>query len=210
MYRKTARVPSRGQVHAQPPREGYQTFVRLFPYLPVFPSRHLTPFPCTPSDILTRQSFENAIAVVNVIGGSTNSVLHLLAIARSAGVDLSTADFERIAEKTPVLCDLKPSGKYVMEGEPGISLRTTNEAVDLTTALSPFAFVHVDLHAVGGIPSILKYLLRNTDLIDGSQLTVTGQTLAENVESGAHPSFPLPPPPCPISQTQSGLSSCRF
>ncbi|KAI0746070.1 dihydroxy-acid dehydratase [Earliella scabrosa] len=107
-----------------------------------------------PKDILTRQSFLNAIAIVNVIGGSTNAVLHLLAMARSADVELTIDDFQKVADKTPYLADLKPSGKYVME----------------------------DLHKVGGIPALLKYLLKHTDLIDGSQMTVTGKTLAENVE----------------------------
>ncbi|SGY65962.1 BQ5605_C004g02609 [Microbotryum silenes-dioicae] len=107
-----------------------------------------------PRDIMTRQSFLNAITMCMIIGGSTNSVLHLLAIARSADIPLTTDDFVAIANKTPVLCDLKPSGAYVME----------------------------DLHKIGGIPSILKYLIKETDLIDGSQMTVTGQTLGQNVE----------------------------
>ncbi|KZT10667.1 dihydroxy-acid dehydratase [Laetiporus sulphureus 93-53] len=107
-----------------------------------------------PRDILTRQSFLNAITIVNVLGGSTNSVLHFLAMARSADVDLTIDDFVTVAARTPYLCDLKPSGKYLME----------------------------NLHKVGGIPALLKYLIKNTDLIDGSALTVTGKTLAENVE----------------------------
>ncbi|KAI0930192.1 hypothetical protein AcV5_006973 [Taiwanofungus camphoratus] len=107
-----------------------------------------------PKDILTRQSFLNTIAVINVLGGSTNSVLHLLAIARAANVPLTIDDFQQIADKTPYLADLKPSGKFLME----------------------------DLHKVGGIPALVKYLLKNTDLIDGSQMTVTGKTLAENLE----------------------------
>ncbi|KDQ57649.1 hypothetical protein JAAARDRAFT_270916 [Jaapia argillacea MUCL 33604] len=107
-----------------------------------------------PRDILTRQSFLNAIAVINVIGGSTNSVLHLLAMARAADIELTIDDFQRVADKTPYLADLKPSGKYYME----------------------------DLHKVGGIPALLKYLLKNTDLIDGNQMTVTGRTLAQNLE----------------------------
>ncbi|KIY74323.1 dihydroxy-acid and 6-phosphogluconate dehydratase [Cylindrobasidium torrendii FP15055 ss-10] len=107
-----------------------------------------------PSDILTRQSFLNAIVVVNILGGSTNAVLHLLAMARSANIELEIDDFQRIADKTPFIADLKPSGRYYME----------------------------DVHNVGGIPAILKYLIKNTDLIDGSQMTVTGRTLAENVE----------------------------
>ncbi|OBZ70761.1 Dihydroxy-acid dehydratase [Grifola frondosa] len=106
-----------------------------------------------PKDIMTRGSFLNAIAIVNVLGGSTNSVLHLLAMARAADVELNIDDFQKVADRTPYLADLKPSGKYVME----------------------------DLHKVGGIPALVKYLLKNTDLIDGSQITVTGKTLAENV-----------------------------
>ncbi|KAI0793190.1 dihydroxy-acid dehydratase [Abortiporus biennis] len=106
-----------------------------------------------PKDILTRQSFLNAITIVNVLGGSTNAVLHLLAMARSADIDLNIDDFQQVADKTPYLCDLRPSGKYVME----------------------------DLHKVGGIPALVKYLIKQ-DLIDGTQLTVTGKTLAENYE----------------------------
>ncbi|KAG1865804.1 dihydroxy-acid and 6-phosphogluconate dehydratase [Suillus subalutaceus] len=106
-----------------------------------------------PRDILTRQSFLNAITIVNVLGGSTNAVLHLLAIARAADVPLTIDDFQMISDKTPYLADLKPSGKYYME----------------------------DVHKIGGIPAIIKYLLKNTDLIDGSQMTVTGKTLAENL-----------------------------
>ncbi|KAI0369649.1 dihydroxy-acid and 6-phosphogluconate dehydratase [Pilatotrama ljubarskyi] len=107
-----------------------------------------------PRDILTRQSFLNAVTIVNVLGGSTNAVLHLLAMARAADVELTIDDFQKVADRTPYLADLKPSGKYVME----------------------------DLHRVGGIPALLKYLLKHTDLIDGSQMTVTGKTLAENLE----------------------------
>ncbi|THH19601.1 hypothetical protein EUX98_g8740 [Antrodiella citrinella] len=114
--------------------------------------RRLLELDLKPKDILTRNSFLNAIAVINAIGGSTNSVLHLLAIARSADIDLTIDDFQKVADRTPYLADLKPSGRYVME----------------------------DLHRVGGIPALVKYLLKNTDLIDGTQLTVTGKTLAEN------------------------------
>lgn len=106
-----------------------------------------------PRDILTRQSFLNAITIVNVLGGSTNAVLHLLAIARAADVPLTIDDFQMISDRTPYLADLKPSGKYYME----------------------------DVHKIGGVPAIIKYLLKNTDLIDGSQMTVTGKTLAENL-----------------------------
>ena len=103
-----------------------------------------------PRDIMTRKSFENAIAVVMAVGGSTNAVLHLLAIAHAADVELSIDDFERIRARTPVICDLKPSGKYV------------------TT----------DLHDAGGIPQVMKLLL-NAGLLHGDCLTISGQTVAE-------------------------------
>ncbi|KAL0956343.1 hypothetical protein HGRIS_002493 [Hohenbuehelia grisea] len=106
------------------------------------------------TDILTRQAFLNAIVIVNILGGSTNAVLHLLAMARAAEVELTIDDFQAISDKTPYIADLKPSGKYYME----------------------------DVHKVGGIPALVKYLLKHTDLIDGTQMTVTGKTLAENVE----------------------------
>lgn len=94
------------------------------------------------------------MTIVNITGGSTNAVLHLLAMARAADVSLTIDDFQEIAERTPFLCDLRPSGRYLME----------------------------DLHKVGGIPALLKYLLKNSDLIHGDTLTVTGKTLAENLE----------------------------
>ncbi len=103
-----------------------------------------------PSQILTRQAFENAIAVIMAVGGSTNAVLHLLAIANTIGVPLSLDDFEAIRHKVPVLCDLKPSGKYV----------TTN------------------LHRAGGIPQVMKMLLVQ-GLLHGQALTISGQTIAE-------------------------------
>ena len=112
-----------------------------------------------PSDILTRQAFENAMVVVNITGGSTNAVLHLIAIADSVGVKLTIDDFQSVSDRTPFLADLKPSGKYVI----------------------------ADLFAVGGTPALLKMLLKE-DLIDGSGMTVTGQTLAKNLESA--PDFP--------------------
>ncbi len=105
-----------------------------------------------PSVILTKKAFENAISVVMAVGGSTNAVLHLLAIANAAGVDLSLEDFERIRERVPVLCDLKPSGRYVT----------------------------VDLHRAGGIPLVMKMLLE-AGLLHGDCLTVTGKTVAENL-----------------------------
>jgi dihydroxy-acid dehydratase len=106
----------------------------------------------TPRRIMTKQAFENAIAVVMAVGGSTNAVLHLLAIAQAANVPLVLDDFERIRAKVPVLADLKPSGKYVA----------------------------TDLHKVGGIPQVMKMLLAH-GLIHGDCLTVTGKTVAENL-----------------------------
>ena len=105
-----------------------------------------------PSQIMTRKAFENAIAVVMATGGSTNAVLHLLAIAHSAKVPLSIDDFEEIRRKVPVLCDLKPSGKYVA----------------------------TDLHKAGGIPLVMKVLLEN-GLLHADCLTITGKTIAENL-----------------------------
>lgn len=105
-----------------------------------------------PSDIVTRKSLENAIRLVTVLGGSTNAVLHFLAIASTAGVEFTLDDFQRISDTTPFLADLKPSGKYLME----------------------------DVHEVGGIPAVLKYLL-DQGLLHGDCITVTGKTLAENL-----------------------------
>lgn len=105
-----------------------------------------------PSDIITRKSLENAIRVVTILGGSTNAVLHFLAIARAAQIDFTLKDFQDISDSTPYIADLKPSGKYLME----------------------------DLHAVGGIPAVLKYLLKK-GILHGDCLTVTGKTLAENL-----------------------------
>ncbi|MEB3338952.1 MAG: dihydroxy-acid dehydratase, partial [Leptolyngbyaceae bacterium] len=103
-----------------------------------------------PSQILTRKAFENAIAVIMAVGGSTNSVLHLLAIAHAINVELTLDDFEIIRAKVPVLCDLKPSGKYVA----------------------------TDLHKAGGIPQVMKMLLAH-GLLHGDTMTITGQTTAE-------------------------------
>jgi len=105
-----------------------------------------------PSQIITRKAFENAITVIMAVGGSTNSVLHLLAIANTIGVDLTIDDFETIRQRVPVICDLKPSGKYVT----------------------------VDLHHAGGIPQVMKILLTN-GLLHGDALTVTGKTIAETL-----------------------------
>jgi dihydroxy-acid dehydratase len=106
----------------------------------------------TPKDIVTRKSLENAVRVVVALGGSTNAALHILAIAKTAGVDFTLEDFKRINDETPLLGDFKPSGKFMME----------------------------DLHEQGGLPAFLKYLL-NHGLLHGDCLTVTGQTLAENL-----------------------------
>jgi dihydroxy-acid dehydratase len=105
-----------------------------------------------PRDIMTRAAFENAMVLVSATGGSTNAVLHLIAIARSVGVPLTIDDFQAVSNRVPLLADFKPSGKYVME----------------------------DLQSVGGIPAVLKMLLAE-GLIDGSCMTVTGKTLAENL-----------------------------
>ena len=105
-----------------------------------------------PRDVMTRKAFENALVLITVLGGSTNAVLHLIAIARSVDVSLTLDDFQAVSDRTPFLADLKPSGKYVQE----------------------------DLHAVGGTPAVLKFLLEH-DMIHGDCMTVTGKTLAENV-----------------------------
>ncbi|MNF34551.1 Dihydroxy-acid dehydratase [compost metagenome] len=105
-----------------------------------------------PRDIMTRKAFENAITIVAVLGGSTNAVMHLIAMAHSVDIEITLEDFQAISDKTPVLADLKPSGKYMME----------------------------DLHAVGGVPAVMKYLLKE-GFIHGDCLTVTGKTVAENL-----------------------------
>ena len=110
-----------------------------------------------PRDIITRQAIENAIAVVAATGGSTNAVLHLLAIAKEAGVELALPDFDRISAKTPLIADLKPSGR----------------------------FVATDLHAAGGSPLVVKRLI-DSGHVAGNALTVTGNTLADDAAQG-HP-----------------------
>ena len=107
-----------------------------------------------PRDIMTRKAFENAITIVAVLGGSTNAVMHLIAIAHSVGIELTLKDFQDISDTTPLLADLKPSGKYLME----------------------------DLHEVGGVPAVMKYLLQE-GFLHGDCLTVTGKTIAENLAS---------------------------
>ncbi|MBL8828161.1 MAG: dihydroxy-acid dehydratase, partial [Planctomycetaceae bacterium] len=116
--------------------------------------RKLLELDLKPRDIMTRKAFENAMVVVMATGGSTNAVLHLIAMARSVGVSLSIEDFQSVSDRIPYICDLKPSGKYVFE----------------------------DLHQVGGTPALMKYLLEK-GLLDGKCMTVTGQTLAENLKN---------------------------
>jgi dihydroxy-acid dehydratase len=101
---------------------------------------------------MTKKAFENAIVTIMIFGGSTNAVLHLIAMAKSVDVDLTQEDFQRISDKTPVLADFKPSGKFLMQ----------------------------ELHAHGGVPAVMKYLL-NKGLLHGDCLTVTGKTVAENL-----------------------------
>ena len=105
-----------------------------------------------PKDIMTKKAFENAITVVVALGGSTNAVLHLIASARAVDVDISLDDFHRINAKTPLLADMKPSGKYLM----------------------------ADIHKIGGLPAVMKYLLKN-NMLHGDCITVTGKTIAENL-----------------------------
>ena len=105
-----------------------------------------------PLDIITKKSLENAVALVNALGGSTNAVLHYLAIAHAAGIEFTLDDFQRVSDRTPLIADLKPSGEYLME----------------------------DVHGVGGTPAVMKYLLEK-GFLHGDCITVTGKTLAENL-----------------------------
>jgi len=114
--------------------------------------RHLMEMDIKPSDIMTRKAFENAVTIIMVLGGSTNAVLHMIAIAKSIDVVLTQDDFQLISDRVPVLADLKPSGKYLME----------------------------DLHNIGGVPLVMKYLLKQ-GLLHGDCMTVTGKTVAENL-----------------------------
>jgi dihydroxy-acid dehydratase len=114
--------------------------------------RHLMEMDIKPSDIMTRKAFENAVTVIMALGGSTNAVLHFIAIAKSVDVSFTQDDFQIISDKIPVLADLKPSGKYLME----------------------------DLHNIGGVPAVMKYLLK-VGLLHGDCMTVTGKTIAENL-----------------------------
>ena len=126
--------------------------------------RELLALDLKPRDIMTRQAFENAMVVLTALGGSTNAVLHLIAIARAVGVPLELDDFQKVSNKTPLLADFKPSGQYVME----------------------------DLHQVGGIPAVMKMLLE-AGMIDGDCMTVTGKTVRENLKDvpGLTPGQPV-------------------
>ncbi|MBT8296995.1 MAG: dihydroxy-acid dehydratase [Maribacter sp.] len=114
--------------------------------------RYLMENDLKPSDIITRKSFENAVRLLTLLGGSTNAVLHFLAIAKAAEIEFTLDDFQKISDSTPFLADLKPSGKYLME----------------------------DLHRVGGTPAVMKFMLDN-GMLHGECLTVTGKTIAENL-----------------------------
>ena len=114
--------------------------------------KHLLAIDLKPRDIMTSKAFENAITIVMALGGSTNAVLHLIAMAKSAGVSITQEDFQRISDKTPLIADLKPSGKYLME----------------------------ELHRIGGVPIVMKYLLEK-GYLHGDCMTVTGKTIAENL-----------------------------
>jgi dihydroxy-acid dehydratase len=114
--------------------------------------RYLLEKDIKPKDIMTRKAFENAIAVIMVLGGSTNAVLHMIAMAKSVDVNITQDDFQTISDKTPVLADFKPSGKYLMQ----------------------------DLHQYGGVPAVMKYMLAQ-GWLHGDCLTVTGKTIAENL-----------------------------
>jgi dihydroxy-acid dehydratase len=113
---------------------------------------HLLEKDIKPSDIMTRKAFENAITIIMVLGGSTNAVLHMIAMAKSVGVEVTQDDFQTISDRVPVLADFKPSGKYLMQ----------------------------DLHQYGGVPAVMKYLIK-VGLLHGDCLTVTGKTMAENL-----------------------------
>lgn len=126
--------------------------------------RHLMENDIKPRDIMTRAAFENAMVLVSALGGSTNAVLHLIAIARACEVNLTIDDFQKVSDRIPLLADLKPSGKYVME----------------------------DVQGIGGTPAVIKMLLE-AGLLNGDCLTVTGKTLAENVKDlpGLTPGQPI-------------------
>jgi len=139
-------LPYSSSTPAEDPRK-HEECARMGPVV-----KNLLELDLRPSQIMTREAFENAMAVVSVLGGSTNAVLHLIAMAKSVGVPLGIDDFQAVSDRVPFLADLKPSGRFVM----------------------------ADLHEVGGTPAVIKLLLEN-GLIAGDCMTVTGKTLAENV-----------------------------
>lgn len=116
--------------------------------------RNILELDLKPRDIMTKKSFENAIRLITLLGGSTNAVMHLIAIAKTVDIDVSLADFQRLSDSTPFLADLKPSGKYLME----------------------------DLHEAGGVPAVMKFMLDH-GMLHGECMTVTGKTVAENLAS---------------------------
>ena len=116
--------------------------------------KHLIENDLKPLNIVTKKSLENALRLIAVLGGSTNAVLHFLAIAHAANIDLTIDDFQKISDTTPFLADLKPSGKYLMK----------------------------DLHAIGGVPAVLKFMLEN-DMLHGDCMTITGKSMVENLAS---------------------------
>ncbi len=138
--------------------------------------RHLLEKNVLPSDIMTKEAFENAITVIMVLGGSTNAVLHLIAMARAVGISITQDDFQEISDKTPVLADFKPSGKYLMQ----------------------------DLHKHGGVPAVMKYLLKK-GFLHGECMTVTGKKLSDNLHHVPDLDFSLQdiirPMETPIKQT---------
>ena len=138
--------------------------------------RRLLEMDIRPRDIMTREAFENALVVVMALGGSTNAVLHLIAMAHSVGVKLTLGDIQAVSDRVPFIADLKPSGRYVME----------------------------DVHTIGGMPAVLKYL-HSHGLIHGGCMTVTGKTMAENLaevpEFDVHAQDVLMPIERPIKPT---------
>src|SRR3954466_2350070 len=137
--------------------------------------RKLLELDLKPRDIVTRQSFINAMKLTIVLGGSTNAVLHSLAMARAFDIDIKIDDWQKVSDETPLLSDFKPSGKYVME----------------------------DLHAIGGVPAVMKLLIEK-GVIDGNQKTVTGKTLSENVRD-----LPALAPFSPTSPAATGEANSR-
>ncbi len=122
--------------------------------------KHLLEKDIKPRDIMSKQAFENALTIVMALGGSTNAVLHLIAMAKAVGVSVTIEDFQRVSDKTPFIADLKPSGKYLME----------------------------DLHKIGGVPSVMKYLLEK-GFLHGDCITVTGKTVKENLQQAKDLNF---------------------